>query len=215
MDSEAFAGISYEDRGRASRDSSLTLASTPPHSAPSESYFKAAGREIITVSYDGVGSAKRQIMNQADYFYYSGHGYHSITNLQGNFTPAMARAYWNRDLDVAVIAACSILDINDYNGNYSGTAHTVSPGKAWEQTGPAILLGYNHVAPGDAGGAPERIMQFWVANRSSLGDVDAWMAANASNNAWNACAIVKDQKYFYFTRKWFRHVVKEKAKEEW
>lgn len=215
MDSEAFAGISYEDRGRASRESSLTLASTPPHSVPSESYFKAAGREIITVSYDGVGSAKRQIMNQADYFYYSGHGYHSITNLQGNFTPAMARAYWNRDLDVAVIAACSILDINDYNGNYSGTAHTVSPGKAWEQTGPAILLGYNHVAPGDAGGAPERIMQFWVANRSSLGDVDAWMAANASNNAWNACAIVKDQKYFYFTRKWFRHVVKEKAKEEW
>ncbi len=215
LDSEAFGGMFYEDRGRASRDSSFTLISTPPHAAPSESYFKAAGREILMVAYDGMESARCQIMNQADYFYYSGHGYHSTANLQGNFTPVMARAYWNRDLDVAIIAACSIFDINDYNGNYPGVAHTASPGKAWEQTGPAILLGYNHVAPGDAGGAPERIMQFWVANRSSLGDVDAWMAANASNNAWNACAIIKDQKYLYFTRKWFRRVVEEKSKGEW
>ena len=49
----------------------------------------------------------------------------------------------------------------------------------------------------------------------SLGDVDAWMEANASNKAWNACAIVKGQKYVFF-KTWFgvRHK-KEVGKENW
>ena len=117
----------------------------------------------------------------------------------------------------AILAGCSVLDINDYNNYYidDEQSHTASPGKAWEQTGPGILLGYNYSAPGDAGGAPARIMQSWVANRDSLGDVEAWMKANADNNAWNACAIVKGQKYVYFKRKWLRRVVVEKPKGEW
>ena len=64
-------------------------------------------------------------------------------------------------------------------------------------------------------GAPMRIVQSWLANRGSLGDVGAWMKANEDNRAWNACAIAEGQKYLYFKRKWLRRVVVEKPKGEW
>ena len=141
-------------------------------------------------------------MNQADYFYYSGHGRHSdgcLTGLVGGpgLTPALVTPYWNRDLDCVIFAGCSVLDVNDYNDNHDGPDHTTSPGKAWEVAGPSVLLGYNHYAPGDKGGAPARIMQSWLANRATYGDVGAWMKANVDNRAWNVCAIVKGQKYIY------------------
>lgn len=129
LDSEAFAGLSYEDRGISCRDQSRTLESAPPNSLPSKSYFKAAGREIVDASYGGIRSAKRQVMNQADYFYVSGHGSHSNGEIHGGFTAANAMGYWGRDLDVVVIAGCSVLDINDYNGNYDGVDHSRSPGR--------------------------------------------------------------------------------------
>jgi hypothetical protein len=167
------------------------------------------------VAYDNIFSEKRQVMNQADCLYFSGHGNHYNNSIQGGFKPSDAAGYWKKDIDVAIIAGCSVLDINDYNGNYGGAEHLFSPGKAWEQTGPGVLLGYAYIAPGDAGGAPARIMNSWVSNRGTLGDVNAWMKANADNNAWNACAIVKDQKFVYFTRKWFSRIVVEKQKGEW
>ena len=124
---------------------------------------------------------------------------------------------WDKDLNCVILAGCSVLDINDYNNNYDDDpqSHQMSPGKAWEQTGPEVLLGYNYSAPGDAGGAPTRIVQSWISNRGSLGDVVAWMEANADNKAWNACAIVKGQKYVFF-KTWFgvRHK-KEVRKENW
>ena len=212
-DSEAFATLSYEDRGQACRETALTLNSTPPNSIPSEWYFKAAGREVISVSYDYALSKKRQIMNQADYFYFSGHGY-TNGDLHGGFTPAMALECWNDDLDVAILAACSVLDINDYNHQWSTIIR--SPGKLWEQTSPTNLLGYAHVAPGDKGGAPKRIMQSWVSKRGTMGNVDAWMKANADNHAWNACAIVKGEKYLYFDRRRFgRHKIISVGKGDW
>ena len=159
-------------------------------------------------------------MNQADYFYFSGHGEHYgnvIHNGDGNngIGPSTVKDYWGRDLDCVIIAGCSVLDINDYNNHFPGASHTLSPGKVWERTGPQRFLGYAAQAPGDAGGAPTRIINSWVSNRGTLGDVNAWMKANADNRAWNACVIVKDEKFLYFTRKWFRHVVVEKPKEEW
>lgn len=183
---------------------------------PTRSTFTAPTPSAPTPTSTACPTATRPRWGQTpETPYYSGHGHHAIASLQGDFTPAMARLYWNRDLDVAIIAACSVLDINDYNGLAGNAA--ASPGKAWEQAGPGILLGYNYVAPGDAGGAPERIMRFWVANRGSLGDVNAWMEANARNKAWNACAVVKDQKYVffesYFMKKFKR--VKEVPKGDW
>ena len=215
-DSEAFSALGYEFRGKATSDASQTLESTPPNSIPSESFFKAAGCEIVTAEYGGVASAKRQIMNQADYFYFSGHGDHLLNTVQGSYSPIAAAYYWGRDLDCAIIAGCSVLDVNDYNGNYGYDQHSLSPGEAWEATGPGILLGYNYRAPGDVGGAPARIMQSWLANRAAMGNVNAWMKANADNKAWNACAIVKDQKYVYFEKILrYMHIKKAINKEEW
>lgn len=216
-DGEAFAELALEDRGRANTDASLTLESAPPNSAPSESYFKAAGREVVCAEYGGVRSHRRQVMNQADVFYFSGHGAHASGELQGRLSAATAGKWWNRDLDVAVIAGCSVLDVNDCNGNYPDPVeHGTSPGKKWEQSGPSVLLGYNYYAPADAGGASARIVRAWAARRTSMGDVDAWMKANADNRAWNACAIVKGEKYVYF-RKHLKYIRIKKSilKENW
>lgn len=216
-DSEAFATLGYQFRGKATGDTSNTLESTPPNASPSESFFKAAGCEIVLLAYGGSASEKRQIMNQCDVFYYSGHGHHDSNDLAGGFTPAMAQGRWNKDLKVAVISGCSVLDINDYNGHYGGSAHTASPGRVWEAVGPPVFLGYNYSAPGDAGGAPARIIQAWIANRSSMGNANAWMKANADNRAWNACAIVKGQKYVYFksSLKGLFKTQVEVSKESW
>ena len=218
-DSEAFSSLGYQFRGKATSDNTKTLESTPPNSVPSESFFKAAGCEVATAEYCGFVSPKRQIMNQADIFYYSGHGHHDSNDLDGGFTPAMAANKWNKDLSCVILAGCSVLDINDYNNNYDDDpqSHQRSPGKDWELNGPAVLLGYNYSSPGDAGGAPTRIIQSWISSRGSLGAVGAWMKANANNKAWNACAIVKGQKYIYFQQSFYKKFkrIKEVMKGEW
>lgn len=219
----AFEQLALARRGRASNERALTLDSNPPNSELSESFFRAAGAEILSASYGGVRSAKRQIMNQADYFYYSGHGHH-MTGMVDDFSPNVVSNHWKRDLDCVIFAGCSVLDINDYNNNFLDPGgewdpqnHAASPGKLWEAKGPNVLLGYNHSAPGDAGGAPVRIISQWRANRAVSGDVDAWMDANAANRAWNACAIVKGQRYVYFKRSlngWIKFK-REVRKENW
>ena len=215
-DSEAFATLGYQFRGKATCDTSNTLESTPPNASPSESFFKAAGCEVVSLAYGCSASEKRQIMNQCDVFYYSGHGHHDSNDLTGGFTPDMAQGRWNKDLRVVVISGCSVLDINDYNCHYEGSAHTASPGRAWEAVGPPVFLGYNYSAPGDAGGAPARIVQAWIANRSSMGNANAWMKANADNRAWNACAIIKGNSYLYFKKGfWGQYRTVMVNKENW
>lgn len=131
----------------------MTLDSNPPNSELSESFFKAAGAEVLTVAYGGVRSAKRQIMNQADYFYYSGHGHHRWGTVD-DFEPSVISDHWAKDLNCVIFAGCSILDINDYNNNFLNSEgtwdpedHAASPGKLWEAKGPSVLLGYNYYAP--------------------------------------------------------------------
>ena len=107
------------------------------------------------------------------------------------------------------------LDVNDYNGNFKQSERK-SHGNEWEIVGPPVILGYNHKAPGDSGGATTRIINARRERRGSLGDVDAWIEANEKNRAWNACAIVKGLKYVYF-KKFLKGVVKVKcevSKEE-
>lgn len=110
-DSEAFSTLGYAFRGKATLDQMKTLDSTPPNSVPSESFFKAAGCEIVCADYGGATSKKRQIMNQADVFYYSGHGNGATGSINGGFTPNLLGEYWRRDLNCVVIAGCSVLNI--------------------------------------------------------------------------------------------------------
>ncbi|MGN0833588.1 MAG: hypothetical protein ACI4RD_08085 [Kiritimatiellia bacterium] len=218
----AFEQMAKACRGRVTNELSLTLDANPPTSGPSESFFKAAGAEVLTVFYGGVRSAKRQIMNQADYFYYSGHGHHRF-GMVDDFVPDIVSDYWRKDLDCVIFAGCSVLDINDYNNNFLNPEgvwdpedHAASPGKLWEVKGPSVLLGYNYHAPQDSTHAPERIVRAWLAFRQEMGDVDAWMKANDNANGRNACAIVKNEKYVYSKKilpRWYRKV--EVRKENW
>ena len=213
----AFEQMPKAHRGRASNETTLTLNSQPPNSKLSESFFKAAGAEILAVSYGGVRSRKRQIMNQADYFYYSGHGHHQ-SGMVDDFEPSVVSDYWKKDLNCVIFAGCSVLDINDYNNNFilDPEDHIASPGKLWETTGPNVLLGYNYYAPQDATGIPEIIVQEWINFRQTMGDVDAWMKANDNRNGRNACAIVSNDRYVYFEKivKGF-YLRKEVNKKEW
>ena len=209
-DSRAFAGLGYQFRGQILKPIMGNLDSNPPVSINSESFYKSAGCEIITAQIGGVDSKRRQIMNQADYFYYSGHGRHSDGSLMGltngpRLTPSLVSSYWNRDLKCVVFAGCSVLDINDYNGKYAGTAeHTSSPGKLWSNIeGPTSFLGYAYKAPRDTQGA-DRIATTWVANRGSMGDVDAWMNANDNRNGRNACAIDSSRNFHYFKKSFWK-----------
>ena len=217
-DSEAFSALGYQFRGKATVDSTKTLESTPPNSIPSESFFKAAGCEIVSTTYGGTTSRNRQIMNQADYFYYSGHGLHLYKTVDPGFGPETVSGYWNEDLKCVIFSACSILDINDYNNNYrwEPEEHNLSPGKAWETVGPSILLGYNYYAPADNTGVPAQIISSWIQSRSSMSDIEAWMSANRLRKKWNACAIQKGVKYVYFENLPFGiHIKREINKEDW
>ena len=60
-DSEAFSALGYAFRGKATLDASKSLESIPPCSAPSVSYMKSAGCEVMTATYGAVQSDKRLV----------------------------------------------------------------------------------------------------------------------------------------------------------
>lgn len=204
-DSSEFAKIGYQWRGKATNEMSLNLYSSPPNSILSKSFSQAAGCEIIEVVYGCGVSARRQIMNQADYFYYSGHGDHRFGKMDA-YEPSEIGNYWKKDLDCVIFAGCAILDINDYNNNYilDPSNHTASPGKLWGSKGPSVFLGYNYYSPLDETGAPARIIADWLSRRSVDGNILSWMKANNNRNGRNACAILHLDdthiQYNYFKR---------------
>ena len=198
-------GLSFDTFNATLRGQSTdhgTLDDSIPNSPLHPSFFQAAGVELITVECYGVKSKPRQLMNQADIFYFSGHGYHITGGLSHGDT-VLVQQYWKQDLDVVIFAGCSVLDINDLNNNFSDpTDHQASPGKLWEQTGPSILLGYNYYAPNDLQNSAQ-IVSSWIANRNAQGDVNAWMNANNNSNGRNACAIEKGIEYKFYKRSGF------------
>ena len=74
-----------------------------------QNFFKAAGCEVLEVVYGEIASEQKQIMNQADYFYYSGHGFHKFANID-DFEPADVAGFWRKDLDCVIISGCAVLD---------------------------------------------------------------------------------------------------------
>lgn len=203
-DSEAFSSLGYAFRGKATADTTQTLDSIAPNSTPSPSFFMAAGSEILTAEYGGVTSARRQIMNQSDMFYYSGHGSHSTGSLSGGlFSPAMINNHWNKDLDCVIIAGCSVLNIGGYRAN-SFTDYSTrikywfrkkqsncgeSPGILWENVGPKYFLGYCWTAPLDGQGA-DLIAAAFVDNiQAGVLPIEAWREANNRSVSRNACAL--------------------------
>lgn len=160
-----------------------------PEGEMTQTFLKAAGAALFYVEVDGVRSPMRQIQDQCDIFYISGHARYSENCFYASelsepswgdeLKPEDVRPHW-RDVDVVIFATCSILDIGDYNSNFHGTR---SPGKRWATTGAEWYLGYNYLSPSDSQDedrdAMSDIVHAWHTNaQAGMGMEEAWRAAN-------------------------------------
>lgn len=127
---------------------------------------------------------------------------------------------WNKDLDVVILAGCSVLDVDDKNDNFSSDVdqHNASPGRLWALTGPDIFLGYNYSAPLDnQNGDPQftaNIIEKVFERRFSQGETwaHAWGYAHKDmadeldlTNPFNSCAIEisgTTRTYWYWKSEW-------------
>jgi hypothetical protein len=178
---------------------------TNPLDKDDKSYLRAAGVELVNAELAGASSEKRQIANQADIFYCSGHGAHDSGNLYTDlsrtsvFSPLEAQ--WNKELKIVVISGCSVLDIKAYRKrSFHFTSSfkfwlrggATSPGERWENLGPKYLVGYCWTAPNDSQGTAGIISTFLSQINSGVPVPQAWQAANdpSTNPASvNACVI--------------------------
>ncbi|MEO5714178.1 MAG: hypothetical protein ABIT37_11880 [Luteolibacter sp.] len=200
-------------------DTAVTVAAgtIPPFSAKTVGdYPRYGGAVYVQAQMAHTRSKRRLYRNQADILYISSHGMSKDGSI-ASVVPGTVD--WKDDLDIAILAGCSVLDINDYNGNYDndgdgktevGPAAHVFSGEQWAVTGPKTLLGYNYKAPLDTQGTPG-IVNSWFANRAASGDITAWKIANDNSAGRNACAIdAVGGVYYYFhkTGGWVRNSYK-------
>ncbi len=186
-------------------------------------FLHAAGVQFLQFRSPGrqrkVFSPSRQIQNQADMFYYSGHGSREGEIAGTLWKPELARQHWNGDLDTLIFAGCSVLTMHDYARKWlyrayyapleapsvvarrDPTAIKVIPrtlGDAWRQpdpevSGPRLFLGYQYLAPRDTQGS-DLIIADWVRSQQ---DAEAWMDVNQKSRPFppfpspglNACAV--------------------------
>jgi hypothetical protein len=186
-DSDAFdeAMSSFTARGKARLPIILPSGDFLPIS---KSFMKAGGLQSGGISFPTL-TTNTWIEDQADFFYFSGHGHTDGTveaTLDERFGPGdVAGGEWKKDLEIVIFAGCSVLDIK--NSVLPG-----QPGKLWAKTGPSFFLGYDGSAPGDAGGAPQTIIENWYAywELNDFGEpISSWALANSMQSAWNAAAI--------------------------
>jgi peptidoglycan hydrolase-like protein with peptidoglycan-binding domain len=175
--------------------------------------FRAAGVEVLEVRVPAQpnwripAAVKRLIRNPADVVYYSGHGLSSSGKLaldienkpcgeHGTYVdwlgPGDLSPVWVSpiDLDVLILAGCSVLKIDFSTSPPSG------PGVAWSRLlmgkgGPlAALLGYQKGAPCDSPNG-ERIAKEMGQRlaRGSTSFARDWLTANGDHNANNAVAM--------------------------
>jgi hypothetical protein len=223
-DSDAFdanvIGLASTQRGPARGPMGKAKVEPPVFAATSE-FVSSGGVKRMEVRLGGVISTPVAVQDQADWFYFSGHGNSQTAKLSsagGKVGPADVR--WSADVDVAILAGCAVLDINDYNDHYP-PKKTKNPGLAWAATGPSRLLGYNWIAPLDHNlGDPQysaKIVQGYLSRlKSGSTHAQAWSEANKAMAAakpsdnvpgqrpYNCCMIdlspggLDDDLYWYF-----------------
>jgi len=192
---------------------------------PSVEALRAAGYESLVAEYAGRICWVR-VKNQASRYYISGHGWHDANRLAFNDPKFSVHPTTNPDdpnglheldwkqhanLQEITFAACSLLDVGNWNQGYHGHYFDVpSPGLQWEALARhgTLWLGYNSSAP-DAESDESvvykrdaRIYDLYVEQRSR-GDHPtlAWLRANARMETRlgdNASAIFGD--YYYFIK---------------
>ena len=208
-------------RGYARNEESSSLECNPFRSKPDITFIQSAGAEMLTVKVEGTCvQGKAMLMNQADVFYFSGHGITDVGNytspgliaLEGDESAVTAydlSPYWGRDLDCAVFAGCAVLNINNWVAIPAYVPPTIGPGvgywpgKIMENIGPPFLVGYGALAPSDNQGTAA-IASSFISQYDSSGDPFAsWRDANDNSNGRNAVAIQREVKYGYFLRSEF------------
>lgn len=221
------AGAGGVQLGRAAKlkpaeKASRSYRSTIP---PTASAIQAAGFEDLVVERQSLKTWTR-VKNQAHSLYVSSHGLTTgdLFADDGITVPASAvQPTWsNGNLDLAIFAGCSVLDIGNFNG-WTNSGAGGSPGLQWKSAGRppsagragCIFLGYNATAPlgnvyepaGSLHG-DTRILGFYYDQlgqqsnpASPEGKAMAWLLANAGMEqriADDACSITDD--YYYFIR---------------
>ncbi|WP_425148722.1 S8 family serine peptidase [Deinococcus sp.] len=154
------------------------------------------------------------VRSPADVMYYSGHGLsasnclaiHTASGYLCWLVPAALVPDWRSpmDLDVLIIAGCSVLHTDFSGGSASGN------GLEWARLltskgGPlSAILGYGGSAPADnpVGNAIAREMGARLKAGSSHFVAD-WMAVNEAHRAWNAVAL--DTRGYWDFDGWVSH----------
>lgn len=214
LDSTAFNAIAGVSRHDAT--SLGNMDNQPPSSLGNRYFFSAAGVEYILATYFTKSSKFRQIMNQADYFYFSGHGHHAHAALEcpsgEGVVPSDVKSYWTNDLECVIFAGCSVLDIGDFVSKrlswrelakWKAAGGACSPGNRWRNIGPKIFLGYGWTAPLDTQGSDEIAAICAAQINSGQNPVEAWRIANDRPAGRNACAIdmsVSPARYWHWQR---------------
>lgn len=153
-------------------------------------------------------NANLMIKNQAEIFYYSGHGWGDGTIYTGasHIHPAsdMEIGDWSDGMKIAIFSSCSVFDIMNLSnrsfthiGNY-----TISPGEYWYNVaGPDVaLLGYNwSTFEGKPPNAFDtRVIRSFLAKYfAGAPPVDSWFKANGENKEKLAACSICDNKYYY------------------
>lgn len=202
-DSNAFdtnmVAKSYTQRGKARDNGTYSSVPTNFISRANYDFMKHGGVQLIWFTMCPAEAEKRQVRQQADWLYWSGHGHQSnatLSTLDQEFDPSDAQ--WNKELDVVILAGSSVLDIKDYRAQSFGVLTYAewllacgdwSPGAQWENTGSGYFLGYNWSAPTDVQGSAGIVNSLFSALNGGASIPAAWGQANNLAIGRNACVI--------------------------
>ncbi len=191
--------------GYASNKENVDLDSSPPQSKPHKTFLQAAGCEVLEVSFGAI-KMKRMIMNQAEVFYFSGHGLDGNGETGPLFQIGLGEDvfasdlldYWDKGLNMLIVAGCSIVNINNwvpfpaYSPPTIGPHAGYYPGLYMNNIGPRFILGYWASAPTDVQNSGLIIGSFTgVYNTNQSDPIGTWAIANDNSNGRNATAIEK------------------------
>jgi hypothetical protein len=207
---------------------------------PTTALLQSGGAEMILLRSGGtIVSPRAYIQNQANWFYYSGHGYYGLELLYGVNSSLRVETIkdtnaWKQALDTVFIAGCSLLDINDYNRGLRDIKHyttLTNPGAKLAGAGPKMLLGYNFKSPTDNRNGHS---DFTAAIVAKFFDLEAnqhnpplnWLNANkiteeAKGNkpnppAYNSCGIdAQNGWYLYWNKTISPPQPKSVLKKDW
>jgi hypothetical protein len=232
-DAEFRRALGWNSRGIGTQPSTVGASTGSESSEIPDAFtlFRSAGVEVLELKVPAQpnwvvpGSVKRLVRSPADVVYYSGHGLSSSGKLaldienkpcgeHGSYSdwlgPADLSPVWTSpmDLDVLILAGCSVLKIDFSTSPPSG------PGVGWSSLlrakgGPLVaLVGYQRGAPCDSPNGDRIAKQ--MAQRMTKGSISFardWLTVNGDNNANNAVAM-DDRGYWWIETTFGRYDIK-------